>query len=89
MFTPMYAEVIKNLSLLLCVFFKQTTGEVVFMVENIFPLFGHWSVLVMGAFSHIMDSTDDKNRTMKVAITNILCILAEPVGIAISGVLLR
>lgn len=87
---PTIGELVKNLTLIVCVFFKDINAETVFVVENILPLFfGHWTIVVMGVFSHIMDSTTEENRTMKVAFSSIFIKLGSPIGSALSGVLLR
>lgn len=87
---PMLGEVIKNICLIICVFFKDSNAEVAFIVESIFPLaFGNWIVIIMGVFSHIMDTTTIENRTMKVAFNNIFVTLGDPIGSALSGILLR
>lgn len=87
---PLFGEVLKNICLILCVYFENSNAEMAFMVENIFPLvFGNWIVIVMGVFSHIMDTTTVENRTMKVAFNNVFVTLGDPIGSALSGVLLR
>lgn len=87
---PMLGEVLKNICLIVCVFFEKSNAEVAFFVENIFPLaFGNWIIIVMGVFSHIMDTTTIENRTMKVAFNNVFVTLGDPIGSALSGVLLR
>lgn len=89
-YVPLFGEVLKNICLLLCVYFEDTTAEIAFIVENIFPLiFGNWVIIIIGVFSHIMDTTTIENRTTKVAFNNIFVTLGDPIGSALSGVLLR
>lgn len=89
-YVPLFGEVIKNFCLVLCVYFEDSNAEMAFLVENIFPLlFGNWIVIVMGVFSHIMDTTTIENRTLKVAFSNVFMTLGDPIGSAMSGILLR
>lgn len=87
---PMVGELVKTLALLLCVYFKDTNAEIVFAVENFLPLiFGHWTVVSMGLFSHIMDTTKPEDRTTKIAFCNVFVTLGDPIGTALSGILLK
>ena len=87
---PLFGEVLKNVCLVLCVYFDKSTAEMAFLAENFFPLvFGNWIIIIMGVFSHIIDTTTVETRTMKVAFNNIFVTLGDPIGSALSGVLLR
>lgn len=87
---PMAGEIIKNFCLMMCVWYKNTNAEVVFAVENFFPLtFGSWTLILLGVYSHVMDVTEKEDRTVKVASTSIFVTLGDPIGNALSGVLLR
>lgn len=87
---PIAGELLKNLGLILCVAFRYTNAEVAFAVENVFPLvFGSWTVILLGVYSHVMDTTTEENRTMKVAMSSIFVTIGDPLGSALSGVFLR
>lgn len=75
---------------MLCVLFKDSNAEVAFLVENLFPLaFGTWTVILLGVYSHVMDTTTVENRTVKVACSSIFVTIGDPLGAALSGVLLK
>lgn len=89
-YIPLFGEVLKSVCLVICVYFENTNAELTFFVENIFPLiFGNWTILLMGIYSHIMDTTTIANRTVKVAFNCIFVQLGDPIGSALSGILLR
>lgn len=87
---PLIGEVIKNVCLVLSVFFHQWNAETIFVIENAFPLvFGSWSLILLGVFSHVMDTTTLENRTAKVAMSSVFVTVGEPLGSALSGVILK
>lgn len=87
---PMAGEVLKNLCLIICVWVPHSNAEIAFAVESVFPLvFGNWTVILLGVYSHVMDTTTKENRTTKVASTSILVTIGDPLGSALSGVLLK
>lgn len=87
---PLIGEVIKNICLVLSVCFHQWNAETIFVIENAFPLvFGSWSLILLGVFSHVMDTTTLENRTAKVAMSSVFVTVGEPLGSALSGVILK
>lgn len=87
---PMLGEVIKNICLILCVFIGPTNAEIAFVAENIFSLlFGNWTIMMLGAYSHILDSSRREDISVKVGGTSIASTIGVPLGSALSGVLLR
>lgn len=87
---PMAGEVLKNLCLIICVWVPHSNAEISFAVQSVFPLvFGDWTLVLLGVYSHVMDTTTKENRTIKVASTSILVTIGNPLGSALSGVLLR
>lgn len=89
-FLPMAGEVLKNLCLIICVWVPHSNAEISFAVQSVFPLvFGDWTLVLLGVYSHVMDTTTKENRTIKVASTSILVTIGNPLGSALSGVLLR
>ena len=87
---PLFGEVLKNLCLVVCALSPSATAEVVFAVESVFPLvFGNWTLILLGVFCHIMDTTTPETRTVKVAFSSIFVTIGDPLGTALSGVLLQ
>lgn len=87
---PMLGEMLKNICLMICVWNAPTTAEIAFAVESVFPLiFGNWTVILLGVYSHVMDTTTKENRTLKVASSSVFATIGDPLGSALSGVLLR
>lgn len=87
---PMLGEMLKNICLMICVWHAPTNAEIAFAVESVFPLiFGNWTVILLGVYSHVMDTTTKENRTLKVASSSVFATIGDPLGSALSGVLLR
>lgn len=87
---PMLGEMLKNICLMICVWHAPTKAEIAFAVESVFPLiFGNWTVILLGVYSHVMDTTTKENRTLKVASSSVFATIGDPLGSALSGVLLR
>lgn len=89
-YLPLFGEFLKNLFLVLCVVFRGWNAEVTYAVENVFSLvFGTWNLVLLGVFSLVMDMTTPETRTTKVAMSSIFVTIGDPLGSALSGVILR
>ncbi|XP_050525054.1 uncharacterized protein LOC126896377 [Daktulosphaira vitifoliae] len=86
---PIIGELIRNIGLILCVyFFYELPMEIAGLVESIPMAFsGGMSVLYLAAFSHVIDISTVKNRTLRVGLLNISFGTAWPVGAALSGII--
>lgn len=89
-YLPLFGELLKNVFLVLCVVFRGWNAEVTYALENVFSLvFGTWNLVLLGVFSLVMDTTTPETRTMKVAMSSVFVTIGDPLGSALSGVILR
>lgn len=45
--------------------------------------------MFMGIFSYIADVTTEETRTLRIGVVNLFCSLGIPLGMALSGILLK
>lgn len=91
MLLPIVGEFLTSIGLLLnAYFFYELPMEVAGVTEALFPgLTGGWFTMFMGIFSYIGDVTTEESRTLRIGMVNLFCSLGIPVGMALSGVLLK
>lgn len=88
---PIYGEVMTSISNLINVyFFYEIPVEVTVFLETFFPaVTGGWVTMFLGVFSYISDITSEESRTFRVGVVNFCFTAGLPIGIGLSGILLR
>ncbi|CAH1724819.1 unnamed protein product [Aphis gossypii] len=91
MLLPVYGEVVRNLGLLVCVyFFDQLPMNLTGLWQSLpIAVTGYWTVLYMAVFSYVGDHSTDQNKTLKVGMVNATMALCLPIGTGLSGILYR
>ncbi|XP_050422969.1 proton-coupled folate transporter-like [Adelges cooleyi] len=91
MIIPILGELVRNIGLLLCVYYYyQLPLEVAGLVESIpSAIAGGMTVLYLAAFSYVGDVSTMKNRTLRVGLMNLFFGAAWPIGAALSGILFQ
>lgn len=91
MLLPIVGEFLTSVGLIVnTYFFYELPMEVAGVTEALFPgLTGGWFTMFMGIFSYVADVTTEETRTLRIGVVNLFCSLGVPVGMALSGVLLR
>ncbi|XP_026472113.1 proton-coupled folate transporter-like [Ctenocephalides felis] len=91
MLLPIVGELLTSVSLIICTyFFDELPMEVAGVAEALFPgLTGGWFTMFMGIFSYIADVTTEETRTLRIGVVNLFCSLGIPLGMALSGILLK
>ncbi|XP_055301314.1 uncharacterized protein LOC129567949 [Sitodiplosis mosellana] len=85
---PLCGDILMVFLLLLCVYFDKTPIELTIFVQVFFPAITGSSVTMMvGVFSYMTDITNEKERTLRIGLTTLICAVSVPVGSLISGVL--
>ncbi|XP_052752601.1 proton-coupled folate transporter-like isoform X2 [Galleria mellonella] len=71
-------------------FFYQVPVELTVVMEVLFPaLTGGWYTMILGAFSYLADITSKETRTFRIGILNLCMTVGFPIGMGLSGVLLK
>lgn len=88
---PIYGEVMTSISNLINVyFFYEIPVEITVFMETFFPaVTGGWVTMFLGVFSYISDITSEESRTFRVGVVNFCFTAGLPIGIGLSGILLR
>lgn len=88
---PIAGELLTCLSNILNAFyFYELPVQVMMFFEGFLPaITGGWISIYMGAFSYISDISDEKSRTFRIGITNLCLTAGNPIGSALSGILLN
>ncbi|XP_050525543.1 uncharacterized protein LOC126896640 isoform X2 [Daktulosphaira vitifoliae] len=91
MLLPIFGEIIKNLGLMVCVyFFDQLPMEISGLWQSLpIALTGHWVVLFMSVYSYVGDISTVKEKTLKIGMVNLTVAFCLPIGSALSGILYR
>jgi hypothetical protein len=90
MLLPIVGEFCAAVGLILCTYFERTPMEVAGVTEALFPgLSGGWFTMMIGVFSYIADITTLEERTLRIGIVSVCVHALIPLGIALSGILLR
>ncbi|CAG9560192.1 unnamed protein product [Danaus chrysippus] len=88
---PIVGEFLVCISnILSVVFFNHISVEVTMFLEAIFPaITGGWVMVFLGVFSYVGDITDEKTRTFRVGLVNLCLTAGIPIGVSLSGILLK
>ncbi|KAJ2947158.1 hypothetical protein O0L34_g16516 [Tuta absoluta] len=71
-------------------FFYQTSVELTVFMEVISPsLTGGWYTMFLGTFSYLGDITSKETRTFRLGILSLCMTIGFPVGMGLSGILLK
>ncbi|CAB3243676.1 unnamed protein product [Arctia plantaginis] len=71
-------------------FFYEVSVEWTVFMEVVFPsLTGGWYTMFLGTFSYLGDITSKETRTFRIGILNLCMTVGFPIGMGLSGVLLR
>ncbi|CAG4936863.1 unnamed protein product [Colias eurytheme] len=91
MLMPIFGEFMTCiLNMINTYFFYQVPVELTVFMEVIFPaLTGGWYTMFLGAFSYLGDITSKETRTFRMGILSLCMTVGFPVGMGLSGVLLR
>ncbi|XP_015374660.1 PREDICTED: hippocampus abundant transcript 1 protein-like [Diuraphis noxia] len=91
MLLPVYGEVIRNLGLLLCVyFFDELPMNLTGLWQSLpIAVTGYWTVMYMAVFSYVGDHSTDQNKTLRIGLVNATMALCLPMGTGLSGILYR
>ncbi|CAH0699715.1 unnamed protein product [Spodoptera exigua] len=91
MLMPIFGEFMTCLlNMLNTYFFYQIPVEWTVLMEVIFPaLTGGWYTMFLGTFSYLGDITSKDTRTFRMGILNLCMTVGFPIGMGLSGILLR
>lgn len=71
-------------------FFYEVSVEWTVVMEVIFPsLTGGWYTMFLGCFSYVGDVTTEKTRTFRLGVLSLCMTMCFPIGMGLSGILLR
>lgn len=72
------------------IFFYQLRVEFLIFFDGFFgSIFGGWSLMFLPMFSYIVDITTELNRTWRMGLVSFAVFIGMPIGIALSGVILK
>lgn len=88
---PIFGEFITSLNNIVNVyFFYEIPVQMTVFLETIFPACtGGWVTMFLGVFAYITDITTEEARTFRVGLVNFCMTVGVPVGISLSGILLK
>ncbi|CAH0407600.1 unnamed protein product [Chilo suppressalis] len=88
---PVIGELITSISNIINVyFFYEIPVEVTVFLETVFPaITGGWVTMFLGVFSYISDITSEQDRTFRVGLVNFCMTAGLPIGLALSGIVLK
>ncbi|CAG9785257.1 unnamed protein product [Diatraea saccharalis] len=88
---PVIGELLTSISNLINVyFFYEIPVEVTVFLETFFPaITGGWVTMFLGVFSYISDITSEKTRTFRVGLVNFCMTSGLPIGLGLSGIILK
>lgn len=91
MLMPIFGEFMTCLlNMINTYFFYEVPVELTVFMEVIFPsLTGGWYTMFLGAFSYLGDITAKETRTFRMGILNLCMTVGFPIGMGLSGILLR
>ncbi|XP_022170772.1 hippocampus abundant transcript 1 protein-like [Myzus persicae] len=91
MLLPVYGEVVRNLGLLVCVyFFDELPMNLTGLWQSLpIAVTGYWTVMYMAVFSYVGDHSTEQNKTLRVGLVNATMALCLPIGTGLSGILYR
>ncbi|KAG7299697.1 hypothetical protein JYU34_016694 [Plutella xylostella] len=88
---PIFGEFITSLNNIVNVyFFYEIPVQITVLLETVFPAFtGGWVTMFLGVFAYISDITTEEARTFRVGLVNFCMTVGVPIGISLSGILLK
>ncbi|KAL0892465.1 hypothetical protein ABMA27_015574 [Loxostege sticticalis] len=88
---PIIGELLTSISNLVNVyFFYEIPVQVTVFLETLFPaITGGWVTMFLGVFSYISDITTEESRTFRVGLVNFCMTAGVPIGVGLSGILLK
>lgn len=87
---PIFGEVLCCTSFMLNTYFFYELPLEVTALSDLFPsLTGGWITVCVGVFSYIGDVTTKEMRTFRVGVANLCMSLGIPIGMSLSGILLK
>ncbi|VVC34723.1 Hypothetical protein CINCED_3A013511 [Cinara cedri] len=91
MLLPIYGEIVRNIGLMVCVYFFDELPMNVSGLWQALPIAvtGYWAVMFMAVFSYVGDVSTEKNKTLRVGLVNATMALCLPIGTGLSGILYR
>ncbi|CAH0627266.1 unnamed protein product [Chrysodeixis includens] len=91
MLMPIFGEFMTCvLNMINTYFFDEVPVEWTVFMEVIFPaLTGGWYTMFLGAFSYLGDITSKDTRTFRIGLLNLCMTVGFPIGMGLSGILLR
>lgn len=90
MLIPIVGEFVAVIALMIGTCFENLPVQYYVFVESFFPaISGGWSTATMGYFSYIADASTEGQRTLRIGVLNLCYGLGVPIGMALSGILLK
>lgn len=88
---PIFGELLTSINNLVNVyFFYEIPVHVTIFLETLFPsITGGWMTMFLGVYSYITDITSEESRTFRVGLVSIGMTVGLPIGIGLSGYLLK
>ncbi|XP_050682366.1 solute carrier family 46 member 3-like [Leptidea sinapis] len=88
---PILGELLSCIGLIInTYFFYELPAEVVALTESVFPAFtGGFYTVFLGIFSYISDITTTHERTYRIGIVILCSSIGHPLGIILSGIMLK
>ncbi|XP_041975982.1 proton-coupled folate transporter-like [Aricia agestis] len=88
---PIFGELATSINNIVNVyFFYEIPVQVTVFLETFFPaITGGWVTMFLGVFSYISDITSEKSRTFRVGLVSFCMTAGLPIGLGISGILLK
>lgn len=88
---PILGQIMNNISNILnVIFFYQLPLEVLVLCDALIEGFsGGWCITFLSIFSYISSITKDEERTFRMGIVNFSLTVAFPIGMGLSGILLK
>ncbi|VVC97199.1 unnamed protein product [Leptidea sinapis] len=88
---PILGDLLSNIGLIMNTnFFYELPADVVVLTESVFPAFtGGFYTVFLGIFSYISDITTTHERTYRIGIVILCSSIGHPLGIILSGILLK
>ncbi|VVC97198.1 unnamed protein product [Leptidea sinapis] len=88
---PILGELLSSIGLIINTYlFYELPAEVVALTESVFPAFtGGFYTVFLGIFSYISDITTTHERTYRIGIVILCSSIGHPLGIILSGIMLK
>ncbi|KAG5672986.1 hypothetical protein PVAND_003070 [Polypedilum vanderplanki] len=90
MFIPLIGEITATFGMILNTYFKSWPMEIAAINDSLFPaLSGGGFLMQLGTFSYMADITTEEDRTLRIGFVNLCPSVGYPIGLAVSGILLK